>query len=139
MIILDTNIVSEMMKTKPDQSVSTWFENLPAQPIRTTVITTAEIYAGLAALPEGRRRRDLETSFGTIIQTILGPALPFDQQASEIYGALHGALRAQGQSAGLMDTMIASIVSAKGATLATRNVKHFEPCGIPIINPFVYG
>jgi predicted nucleic acid-binding protein len=136
MIILDTNIISELMKAKPEPKVLAWADKQPEQPVVTTAITSAEIYAGINALPDGKRKTELNDTFGTILLEVIDEVLPFDQAAAEAYGVLTALLRRNGTPVGQSDAMIAAIVLAHGGTLVTRNIKDFLPCGIEVINPF---
>jgi len=137
MIILDTNIVSELMKTQPDEGVLSWFSELSGQAIMITSITVAELRYGVAALPNGKRRTRLDTLITEMIdEDFESSILDFGRQAGEAYGLLAAELKNKGIGVGQSDVMIASIAVVNEATLATRNEKDFEHCGINIINPF---
>lgn len=137
MIILDTNILSELMKNAPDKAVLKWFDNLPPQPMATTSITAAELHYGLASLPKGKRRDALTRALALILQDDLrGLVLPFDALAAEHYGVLAAYLRKTGTPIGQNDTMIAAIALAHQGVLVTRNIKHFKHCNISVVNPF---
>lgn len=136
MIILDTNIISELMKIKPDQKVMAWADNQPDQAVATTAISSAEIYAGINALPDGQRKMKLITALGTILESVIDDILPFDQSAAEVYGILTANLRRNGTPVSQSDVMIAAITLVHDGVLVTRNVKDFLPCGIEVINPF---
>lgn len=136
MIILDTNIISELMKPTPDENVWAWVDVLDSQAIVTTAITSAEILFGINTLPTGKKRTALLRAFEALLTEDFAEILPFDQAAAESYAVLQAQLRNQGTPIGQSDAMIASIAGVYDATLATRNIKHFETCGIDVVNPF---
>ena len=137
MIILDTNIFSELMKTTPDETVLKWFDRLPPQPVATTAITVAELYYGLASLPKGKRRDGLKKALQmTLTDDLGGLVLPFGEAAAEIYGYLAARLQKTGTPIGQSDTMIAAIILQHGGLLVTRNIRHFKHCKIDVVNPF---
>ncbi len=137
MIILDTNIISELMKKTPNQQVMNWFDALSSQPIATTAITVAEIHFGLTNMGKGKRQENLTALFQTVLrEDFSGYVLPFDQNAAKAYGLLAARLRKKGTPIGQSDTMIAAISMLHDAVLVTRNDKHFKHCGIDIANPF---
>jgi len=136
MIILDTNVLSELMKQNPDQTVTAWADKQASQPISTTAITSAKIYAGLGALPDGKRKTDLLSAFEDILSDMIDIVLPFDQAAAECYGALTSKLRTEGKPIGQSDSMIAAIAMVHDGTVVTRNTRHFEQCDIALANPF---
>lgn len=137
MILLDTNVVSELMRPVPDPKVRAWLGGLAAAPLATSAVTIAEVVFGLARLPDGKRRSDLMERFDALIYG--PPALPvfaLDDQA----GRLAGEFRALRESLGLgispSDMMIAGIAVAHGASLATRNVDDFSGLPINVVNPW---
>ena len=137
MILLDTNVVSELMRPAPDPKVRTWLDGLCATPVSTNAVTVAEVVFGLSRLPDGKRRSDLIERFDALI---LGPpALPV-LRLDEQTGRLAGEFRALRESLGLgpspSDMMIAAIAAANGASLATRNVDDFSGLPISVINPW---
>ena len=137
MILLDTNVVSELMRPAPDTKVRTWLDGLGATPVSTNAVTVAEVVFGLSRLPDGKRRSDLIERFDALI---LGPpALPV-LRLDEQTGRLAGEFRALRESLGLgpspSDMMIAAIAAANGASLATRNVDDFSGLPISVINPW---
>lgn len=137
MIILDTNVLSALMRQEPDPPVLRWLDLQAPQSIWITSITLFESRLGLALVPDGRRRRALESAFARVLDEDLeNRVLPFDSDA-----AVHAAtLAAQRQQAGrpvdIRDTQIAGIAQARRATLATRNVRHFEGLTIAVLNPW---
>lgn len=136
MIVLDTNIISELMKTNPDANVMNWSNSLPDQSVVTTAISCAEIHAGLAILQDGKRKQSLIAVFNLVVETVLHDVLPFDEKAAKIYGKLYADRRSSGLPTPQNDLMIAAITKAHGAILVTRNTKDFTHCGIEIVNPF---
>jgi toxin FitB len=137
MILLDTNVVSELMRPAPDLKVRAWLDGLGATSLSTSAVTIAEVVFGLARLPVGQRRSELLEQFDALI---LGPpALPvlgLDEQASRLAGefrALRESLRLWSSPS---DMMIAGIAAANGASLATRNVADFSGLPISVVNPW---
>jgi hypothetical protein len=136
-IVLDTNVLSALMLREPDPAAVDWLDDQPAESIWTTAITVFEIQFGLELLPSGRRRRQLEAAFArAITEDMDGRVLPFDEAAAR-EAAERGAERQRaGRRVDFRDLEIAGIVSARHATLATRNLRHFEDLGIAIIDPW---
>jgi predicted nucleic acid-binding protein len=131
MILLDTNVVSELMRPVPDPKVRAWLNGLGATPLATSAVTIAEIVFGLARLPDGNRRLELMERFDALV---LGPpALPvfaLDETAGRFAGEFRAVRETLGLGSSTSDMMIAGIVMANGASLATRNVADFT--GLPI-------
>ena len=137
MIILDTNIISELMREKPDEIVKVWADQLMIGIVGTTTITLAEIYSGLYQLPEGKRKEGYFNKFDAFIKELFAENIfRFDEQTALIYGMLSAESKSQGHNVGSVDIMIAGIAKQYGAKLATRNVKDFQHCDIDIVNPF---
>ena len=137
MIILDTNVISALMVRERDPTVVAWLDRQPRRSVWTTAITVYEVRSGLEAMPEGRRRQVLELAFAHLLATMLADrALPFDIAAAEVAGKLSAAGRGRGRPMEYRDTQIAGIVLARGATLATRNVRHFEGLDLRVVNPW---
>ena len=137
MIILDTNVLSALMRKVPEAPVVAWLDRQPAESVWITSITLFEARFGLALLPKSRRRQTLEAAFARLLSEDLeNRVLDFDGTAA-IEAAL---LAADRQRAGLQvdmrDTLIAGIALARRATLATRNVRHFRDLKLPVINPW---
>jgi hypothetical protein len=136
MIILDTNVVSELMRPEPDDRVRQWVSGRRADELGTTAITVAEISHGIERLPDGRRKAallsaatDLFASFGDLVQ-------PFDARAAAWFGPVMVRRAGLGLPIEGFDAQIASICRARGADLATRNVKDFLETGVDIIDPW---
>ena len=137
MIILDTNVISEMMRPAPAPGVVAWLNEQDASRLFLTAVTVGEIRYGLRVLPVGRRRRGSEEGFERILAAAFaGRILPFDGAAANRYGELMGSRKEIGRPLGLPDGQIASIAWATGSAIATRNVRHFVDCGVEIVNPF---
>jgi predicted nucleic acid-binding protein len=137
MIVLDTNVISELMRATPSDTVSHWVAGHPVADLFTTAVTQAEILFGLAILPAGRRRADLEDAARRVFEEDFDQRiLPFDEAAARQFAAVAAARRKLGRSISISDTQIAAIASAHGASVATRNVVDFEDCGLTIIDPW---
>ena len=137
MIILDTNVLSALMRTVPDAHVVAWLDRQPAESVWITSITLFEAYLGLALLPSGRRRRTLEAAFARLLQEDLeNRVLDFDSAAATEAASLAAAWQKNGRPVDLRDTQIAGIALARRATLATRNVRHFRDLRILIVDPW---
>lgn len=137
MIVLDTNVISELLLPVPEPSVVDWLGEQPPSAIFTTAVTEAEILYGLRLLPDGRRRRDLEAAILPIFaQDFAGRVLPFDRDAADFYGLIATDRRRIGRPISQFDAQIAAIALSRGAVLATRNTVEFEGVGLSIINPW---
>jgi toxin FitB len=136
-IILDTNVLSALMRTVPEAAVVAWLDNQPADAVWITSITVFESRLGLALLPHGRRRRALEASFDRLLQDDLeNRVLDFDAAAAASAASLAAERQRAGRPADLRDTQIAGMVLARHATLATRNTRHFAGFNVPLVNPW---
>jgi toxin FitB len=137
MIIVDTNVLSEAMRERPDPGVTAWLLRQPEDQTFTTAITKAEILYGIETSPQGRKRVALETAADRIFnRTFLSRILAFDDQAASHFARIAAARRAQGREIKTADAQIAAIARLHNATLATRDVGDFEDCGIRVINPW---
>lgn len=140
MIVLDTNVVSELMKEAPNPAVVRWVGAQNGAELNTTAVTTAEIVYGIERLPSGRRRDRLGAAMGEIVQVSLeGRILAFDQDAAAFYGALVAGRERAGRPMQVLDAQIAAICRTRGASLATRNRSDFEDSGIELIDPWSGG
>ena len=138
MIILDTNVLSALMSRVPDERVIGWLDVQPRTSVWTTSVTVLEVRFGLQTMPVGRRRARLVRAFETILADKIGRRVaPFDTAAAEQAGDLMALRYRRGRPGELRDTMIAGIVLACHATLATRNTSHFDDLSVPVINPWV--
>lgn len=137
MIILDTNVVSELMRAAPSEAVLAWFRDTPPEPLAITAVTVAELRYGIAVLPEGRRKAGLAAAVTEMLaQDFPGLVLPFDRAAAEVYGTFAAQHRAAGRAPGQADVMIAAIAERHGAGIATRNLKDFAGLGLRLMDPF---
>lgn len=136
MTILDTNVLSALMRQTPDSHVITWLDGQPRTSIWTTSVTVLEVRFGLQIMPVGRRRSALILAFEAILGKINHRVVPFDVAAAEQAGDLMASRHKKGRPVELRDTMVAGIVLAHHATLATRNTSHFADLSLPLINPW---
>jgi hypothetical protein len=137
MIVLDTNVLSALMRAEPDRPVVRWLDRLAAESIWTTSITVFEVRFGLEVLPAGERKAALQHAFDQVIsEDLRGRVLDFDAGAASVAGEISAKLRALGRPVDMRDAQIAGIIAARRATLATRNVRHFVDAGIPVIDPW---
>ena len=137
MIILDTNVLSALMLSEPDIIVSSWLDRQARTSVWTTSVTILEIRYGLAMMLAGRRRTDRHALFQRVVEEKLEHrVLAFDQAAAEEAAVLMVSRRRNGRVRDLRDTMIAGIAMAQRATLATRNVRHFDDIGVPVVDPW---
>ena len=137
MIILDTNVLSALMQATPDVRVVAWLDRQAPESIWTTSITLFESRLGLALLPEGRRRQALEASFEQLLnEDLQNRVFVFDTAAALEAAALAATRRHTGRPVDLRDTQIAGIAVARRASIATRNLRHFQDLAVPVINPW---
>lgn len=137
MILLDTNVLSAVMRQEADPLVVSWLDSQPPQSIWTTAITVFEIRFGLEILATGHRRRRLEEAFARALEEDLDDrVLPFDQPAALAAGVIAAEQRRQGRPVEIRDVQIAGIAATRKAALATRNIRHFEGIGITVVNPW---
>jgi predicted nucleic acid-binding protein len=136
-IILDTNVLSALMRTSPDGSVVAWLDRQPAESVWITSITLFEARFGLALLPKGRRRLALETAFAQLLEADLRHrVLDFDSAAATEAAMLAAVRQRNGKPVDMRDTQIAGIALARRAILATRNVRHFADLTVPVVDPW---
>lgn len=136
MILLDTNVVSEPLKPRPDPAVVQWLNAQAPEDLYLPAIVAAELYYGWSILPDGRRKRVSDNLVDRVVSQFEGRVVPFDLAAAAEYGRLMATARSAGVGLPILDGQIAAIARAQGAALATRNVKHFEQTGIPRLNPW---
>ena len=137
MIILDTNVLSALMQQQPDPQVVAWLDDQPAETIWLNSITVFEARYGLALLPAGRRKDLLEQRFEELLQDDLqNRVLLFDINAAAHAAQLAADRKMRGRPVEMRDTFIAGIALARRATLATRNVRHFDDLSVPVVNPW---
>jgi predicted nucleic acid-binding protein len=137
MVILDTNVLSELMRQHPERRVAIWLDQQAEVSIWTTSVNIFEIRSAIEILPDGRRRALLETEFERLIdEDIQRRVVSFDTAAAAQAASLMAASQRAGRPSELRDTMIAGIVLANHATLATRNTRHFADLMVPVTNPW---
>ncbi|MSP21400.1 MAG: type II toxin-antitoxin system VapC family toxin [Alphaproteobacteria bacterium] len=137
MIVLDTNVVSALMRSSLDPAAAPWLDRQPSRSVWTTAITIYELRYGLALLPAGRRRTTLGDALEQVLNADLDRRiLPFDSVAADAAANIAAHRRQKGKSLDVKDIQIAGIVAARRATLATRNVRHFTDFGIRLVNPW---
>ena len=137
-MVLDTNVVSELMRPAPDAAVLAWLNDQPADMLCLNSVVVSELLYGVARLSEGKRRAQLaQTVQAMLAEDFPGRVLSFDLEAAVVYADLVAMRERQGQPIDVADAQIAAICLAQGATLATRNTKHFEGVGLTLMNPWL--
>jgi len=136
MIIIDTNVLSELMRPPRNQAVREWMRDQSMEERYTTSVTLAEISYGTERLPEGRRKTLLQTGAEAAFAAFQGQILPFDLAAAMHYASIAATRDAIGRPIGPFDAQIAAICRAHGAALATRTVKDFEGLGLELVDPW---
>ena len=137
MIVLDTNVLSELTRPTPDPKVLAWIEMQAADGLVTTAITRGEMLYGAHILRPGQRRDALLSEVRAIFSVdMAGRVLPYDEAAADAHAEIAARRRALGRPSSQSDLMIAGIVHSLGATLATRNTRDFEDCGITLVDPW---
>ena len=137
MIVLDTNVLSELMKPAPAGSVVRWVAAESATSLYTTSVTQAEILHGILLLPSGRRRNALQAAAEAMFgEDFAGRVLPFGGEAAHAYARIAAERRRAGRPISHFDAQIAAIARSAGAAIATRNVADYEGCGVKVINPW---
>jgi predicted nucleic acid-binding protein len=134
-IAVDANIISELSKPEPQERVVAWFRNHIAVAALPTPVV-AEIYTGLAMLPDGRRKAAISAAYDEVCELMADRILPFDFPAAKTYAAIAVSSKRQGREMKSMDCLIAAIAAANRIPLATRNVNDFEFSGLDLINPW---
>jgi predicted nucleic acid-binding protein len=137
MIVLDTNVLSALMRQAPDAKVITWLDKQSRTSVWTTSVTILEIRFGLQIMAAGGRRSLLLEAFEALIEKMGHRIAPFDDAAATQAADLMASRQRQGRPVELRDTMIAGIVVASHATLATRELLHFEDLSVPVVNPWL--
>ena len=138
MILLDTNVLSELMRPAPDPRVLEWLDGHPADEVWISAVTVGEIRLGIEMLPDGKRRQRLAGLADDMFQTEFGNrCLPYDMLAAAEYGSIVAARSRVGRPVSVEDAQIAAIARSAGLTLATRNVSDFDGIdGLPVVNPW---
>ena len=137
MIILDTNVLSELMRSKPSSSVLAWVAKQPGSELSTTSITEAEIFYGIELLGKGRRREQLLAAADAMFAEDLGGRVHgFDSDAARAFSKIAARRRGLGKPISHADAQIAAIAQVRIARLATRNIEDFHDCGIEVVDPW---
>ena len=140
MIVLDTNVVSEPMHPSPSEVVVQWMTRQVQSDLYISTVSEAELRYGAELLPAGRRKDVLLSTIETMLrEDFAGRILPFDRAAAQYYAVIAAARRAAGMPVKYFDCQIAAIARARGWSVATRNVRDFEGCGVEVINPWLSG
>jgi predicted nucleic acid-binding protein len=138
MIVLDTNVLSEALRPVPEPSVLDWLTNRPRASLFITTVTRGEILYGIRLLADGKRRRGLWDAAKKIFDAdFADQVLSFDSDAADMYAEIAALRRTAGKPISQFDAMIVAMARSRGASLATRNVKDFEDCGVDVINPWM--
>jgi predicted nucleic acid-binding protein len=138
MILLDTNVVSEPLRPAPEARVSAWIDAQPLETLHISAVTVAELRAGVALLPKGRRRTGLHDNLEKqILPMFAGRVLPFDMACTSAYAELIAKARAAGLAIDAADGYIAACAVANGFAVATRDVRPFQAAGLTVINPWL--
>lgn len=137
MIVIDTNVISELWRIRPDANVLAWMDAQPIQTLYVSAITVAELRYGIAAMPEGKRRMVFQQRLDNeVLPHFAGRVLAFDLAVSKSYAELMAAAQLKGQSITKADGYIAATADAHGLMVATRDTRPFEVAGLEVINPW---
>ncbi len=140
MIILDTNVLSELLRPEPARQVERWLSAQDGTKVYFTTVGEAELRHGVSILPAGKRRNALTNAIeGLLDEDFRDRILPFDRDAARAYATIAAARRAAGRPISQFDCQIAAIARAHEATVATRNTSDYEGCGVELIDPWTYG
>jgi len=136
MIVLDTNVLSEPLKTRPDLKVLAWLDAQAAETLYMSTISYAELRFGVLKMPDGKRRNDLAAQIDRALELFKDRMLEFNVKAAEQLAQIGARCKEIGKPATAPDAYIAAIAAAHGFSVATRNVDHFRHTGVPVINPW---
>lgn len=136
MILLDTNVVSEAMRPRPNPNVMQWLNDQVADSVFLSSVTLAELRFGIGVLPGGRRKNQLKTVLSGLLDLFDERILAFDVQAADRYAAIAVKAREAGRGLSTPDGYIAAIADSRGMSVATRDISPFEAAGVPVINPW---
>ncbi|AUB77793.1 plasmid stabilization protein [Spiribacter roseus] len=138
MIILDTNVLSEVLKPSPAKAVVDWLACPPRSTFFTTAVVEAELRYGVGILDAGERRDQLQAALdGIFLEDFRARVIPFDRECAEAFSQIAAHRRRIGRPISQFDAMIAAAAASRGAQLATRNTRDFADCGIEVIDPWV--
>jgi hypothetical protein len=136
LILLDTNVISELIREAPENEVLAFLRRQPQASLFTSCICEAEVRYGLARMPAGRRRNELAGRVAVLFTGFATRILPFDSASAILYGKIRVARRSAGMPISVQDTMIAATARAYGVAIATRNTGDFSGCGVRVMNPW---
>ena len=136
MIVLDTNLISEPLKSMPEPKVMAWLDDQADETLFITAISRAELRFGVLKLPDGKRKSALAAQIERVLDLFKERTLVFDMAASDELAEIALRCEKSGKPAVAPDAYIAACAAARGFAVATRNVRHFEPTGVPVINPW---
>lgn len=138
MIILDTNVISELMKPEPSQKVFRWVSRRSPLDLFTTTISQAEVLYGIVFLPRGKRRNLLQAAAESMFaEDFAGRILPFDEDAARVFPEIVVARRSMGRPIAVFDAEIAAIARSRASAVATRDTRGFGDCGISVLDPWI--
>ncbi len=138
MIVLDTNVISELMRSMPDDRVVSWVDQYPARDVFITAVTAAELQYGVARLPDGSRKTVLATQVAELLaEDFQGQILPFGVNAAAYYAEIAATREQEDRPIGMADAQIAAVCRHYAAELATRNVRDFAGTGVHVHDPWV--
>jgi predicted nucleic acid-binding protein len=139
MIVLDTNVVSEPLKSNGNPAVEAWLDAQAADTLYLTATSLAELLVGVELLPRGKRKSGLDAALTELLGRLFGPRiLPFDRAAAGMYATLTGRARTAGRAISVADGQIAAIAAVRGFAVATRDLNPFIAAGLPVIDPWEY-
>jgi len=137
MIVLDTDVISAAVKPAANEGVRAWLDRQDPKDLHVTSISLFEMLTGIEAMPASRNRDAVEAAVARALSELFaGRVLPFDEAATRVAARLYGVRRRDGIVIGTPDTQIAGIAVSRGASIATRNVRHFPGLSVPVINPW---
>jgi len=137
MVVLDTNVLSELLRPTPNTQVTQWIEKQPRSQLFTTAVTKAEILYGVNLLPKGQRHQTLmQAALAIFDEDLAERVLAFDSDAADLYAEIGARRKTAGRPISQFDAMIAAVARFHGAVLATRNVHDFDDCGVDVVNPW---
>jgi predicted nucleic acid-binding protein len=136
MIVLDTNVLSEPLKTAPAPKVMEWLDNQEMETLFITAVSLAELRIGVLRLPDGKRKSSLAAQIARVLDLFKDRTLDFDAAAADTLAQIAVRCEKLGKRATAPDAYIAACADARGFAVATRNVEHFEPTGVRVINPW---
>ncbi|MCC7128619.1 MAG: type II toxin-antitoxin system VapC family toxin [Microbacteriaceae bacterium] len=139
MIVLDTNVISEAMRPKPDPKVIDWLNSQLATSLYLPSVTLAELLFGIGILPEGSRKNRLARALDQLVALFADRVLPFDRDAARRYAEMAVAARSLGRPLPTSDGYVAATAAARGFAVATRNTQHFTDTGVDLIDPWQSG